>query len=245
MAPEIIVDKPSELSETLARRFEEESRRALAARGFFSVALPGGSVAATFFPHLCRAAGDWSRTHFFWGDERAVPPSDPESNFGAARSLWLEPAGIKASQIHRMEADAPDPEAAARAYAETMVRILGAPPRLDLVLLGVGPDGHVCSLFPGHPLLLEESRFVALLEDSPKPPPRRLTLTLPVLAAAELVVVAALGRSKAEIVREAIEEPSSALPVARVVRRARRCIFLLDAEAANSYGPSGINPPGG
>jgi 6-phosphogluconolactonase len=233
MAPEIIVDKRSDLPATLARRFEDEGRRALAARGLFSVALPGGSVAAAFFPRLSRAAVDWSRTHFFWGDERAVPPSDPESNFGVARSLWLEPAGIEASQIHRMEADAADPEAAARAYADTMVRILGAPPRLDLVLLGVGPDGHVCSLFPGHPLLLEESRSVAVVDDSPKPPPRRLTLTLPVLAAAELVVVAALGRGKAEVVREAIEEPASPLPVARVARRARRCVFLVDAEAAS------------
>jgi 6-phosphogluconolactonase len=233
MAPEMIVDKPSELPDTLARLLEKEGRRALAARGFFSVALPGGSVATTFFPRLSRAAVDWSRTHFFWGDERAVAPSDPESNFGAARSRWLEPAGVKASQIHRMEADAADPEAAARAYADTMTRILGAPPRLDLVLLGVGPDGHVCSLFPGHPLLLEESRSVALVLDSPKPPPRRLTLTLPVLAAAELVVVAALGSGKAEIVRESIEDPSSALPLARVVRRARRCVFFVDPEAAS------------
>ncbi len=114
-----------------------------------------------------------------------------------------------------------------------MARILGAPPRLDLALLGVGPDGHVCSLFPGHPLLLEESRSVAVVDDSPKPPPRRLTLTLPVLAAAELVVVAALGRGKAEVVREAVEESASALPVARVARRARRCVFLVDAEAAS------------
>jgi 6-phosphogluconolactonase len=233
MALEITVDKPSDLAETLARRFEEEERRGLAARGFFSVALPGGSVATTFFPRLSQAAVDWSRIHFFWGDERAVPPSDPESNFGAARSLWLDPAGIRASQIHRMEADAADLDAAARAYADTMMLVLGVPPRLDLVILGVGPDGHVCSLFPGHPLLLEESRSVAVVLDSPKPPPRRLTLTLPVLAAAELVVVAALGRGKAEIVREAAEEPSSALPVAQVARRARRCLFLLDSEAAS------------
>jgi len=233
MSPEIIVDKPSALAETLARLFEGEGRRALAARGFFSVALSGGSVATTFFPRLSRTAVDWSRTHFFWVDERAVPPSDPESNFGAARSLWLDPAGIRESRIHRMEADAADPEWAARAYADTMVLILGAPPRLDVALLGVGPDGHVCSLFPGHELLLEESRFVAPVFDSPKPPPRRLTLTLPVLAAAELVVVAALGRGKAEIVREAIEEPSSVLPVAQAARRARRCIFFLDAEAAS------------
>ncbi len=231
--PKVVVNTPAALAEALAARFEEEARCALPARGFFSVALPGGSVGTTFFPRLARTAVDWSRTEFFWGDERAVPASDPESNFGLARSLWLEPAGVPASRIHRMEADVPDPEGAARAYSDAMARLLGAPPRLDLVLLGAGPDGHVCSLFPGHPLLREEARFVAFVGDSPKPPPRRLTLTMPVLAAAELVVVAALGREKAEVVREALEQPDSALPLALVTRRARRAVFFVDGEAAS------------
>src|SRR2546422_711170 len=91
MPPEVIVDTPAALAEALAARFEEEARRARTARGLFSVALPGGSVGTTFFPRLARAAVDWSRTELFWGDERAVPPSDPDSNFGLARSLWLEP----------------------------------------------------------------------------------------------------------------------------------------------------------
>ncbi len=190
-------------------------------------------MGTTFFPRLAQAAVDWSRTEFFFGDERAVPASDPESNFGLARSLWLEPAGVPASRIHCMEADAADPEAAARAYSDAMVRLLGAPPRLDLALLGVGPDGHVCSLFPGHPLLRDEVRYVAFVGDSPKPPPRRLTLTMPVLAAAELVVVAALGSEKAEVVREALEQPASALPLALVTRRARRAVFFVDGEAAS------------
>ena len=228
MAPEVIVDKPAELPETLARRFTEEAERAIAGRGRFSVALPGGSVATSFFPRLARSGVDWSRTHFFWGDERAVPPADPESNFGLARSMWFDPAGVPAAQIHRMEADAADPQAAAARYSDAMVRLLGSPPVIDLVLLGVGPDGHVCSLFPGHPLLAEESRFVAVVDDSPKPPPRRLTLTMPVLAAAGLVVVAATGSSKAAVLREALEQPDSSLPLALVVRRARRCLFLLD-----------------
>ena len=228
MAPEIVVNKPAELQTTLARRFAEEAARATAARGFFSVALPGGSVATTFFPRLAQTPVDWSRTHFFWADERAVPPTDPESNFDLARSLWLEPAHVPAAQIHRMEADASDLAAAAAAYSHTMARLLGSPPALDLALLGVGPDGHVGSLFPGHPLLGEESRWVAAVEDSPKPPPRRLTLTLPVLAAASLVVVAALDHSKAAVVREALERPESRLPLALVARRARRCLFLLD-----------------
>src|SRR5262249_18355181 len=116
--------------------------------------------------------------------------------------------------------------------ASALEQLLGRPPRLDFVLLGVGPDGHVCSLFPGHPLLAEERRWVAAIDDSPKPPPRRLTLTLPVLAAAELVVVAALGEGKAEVVRESVEEPASRLPLALVTRGSRRMLFLLDPGAA-------------
>ena len=236
MAPQVIVDKPPGLAEALAGRFVDEARKALDARRLFAVALPGGSVADRFFPRLAETALDWSRVHFFWGDERAVPPTDPESNYRAARTLWLEPAGVPATSVHRMEAEAPDAEAAARAYADTLTRVLGSPPRLDLVLLGVGPDGHVCSLFPGHPLLGEEGRLVAVVEDSPKPPARRMTLTLPALAAAGLVVVAALGGSKAEVVREALEGAGSELPLARVVRRARRCVFYLDDAAAAGVG---------
>jgi 6-phosphogluconolactonase len=230
MASEIVINNPAELAGNLARRVAEEAASAVAARGLFSLALPGGSVATTFFPRLAATGVDWSRTHFFWGDERAVPPADPESNFGLARSLWLEPARVPASQIHRMEADAPDLPAAAAAYSDVMVRLLGSPPVLDLALLGVGPDGHVCSLFPGHPLLAEERVWVAVVEDSPKPPSRRLTLTLPVLAAAGLVVVAALDGSKAAVVQEALERPESRLPLALVARRARRCLFLLSSE---------------
>ena len=232
MPLETLVDKAVFLGDALAARFAEEGRRALSARGAFTVALPGGSVATTFFPRLARLELDWSRTDFFWGDERAVPPDHPDSNYALAWSLWLEPARVPLSRVHRMPADGPDLQAAAAAYERELVARAGRPPRLDLVLLGVGPDGHVCSLFPGHPLLAERRRGVAVVEDSPKPPPRRLTLTLPVLAAAELVVVAALGSSKAEVVREALEDKESELPLALVARQARRALFLLDPEAA-------------
>jgi 6-phosphogluconolactonase len=131
-----------------------------------------------------------------------------------------------------MPANAEDLHAAAGAYAEEMHRVLGDPPRLDVALLGVGPDGHVCSLFPGHPLLREQRRLVAAIEDSPKPPPRRLTLTLPALTSVDLVVVAALGDAKAAPVCEALDDPESPLPVALVVRRARRVLWLLDEPAA-------------
>jgi 6-phosphogluconolactonase len=231
MSRQLFADGLEQLRERLARRLEREALEAIAARGRFSVALAGGSVASSYFPRLAAVPVDWSRTDFFWGDERAVPPDHPESNFGVARRLWLEPARVPAERIHRMEAEAPDSEGAASAYAETLVQVAGAPPRLDFVLLGLGADGHVCSLFPGHPALREQTRSVLAIHDSPKPPIHRLTLTLPVLTAARLVVVAAAGSRKAAVVREALEREDSQLPVSFLARGARRVLFLLNLEA--------------
>jgi 6-phosphogluconolactonase len=232
MPPQVVVGNVEQLTDALTRRLEREAREALGARGRFAIALPGGSVAEAFFPRLARAGVAWSRADFFWGDERAVPAADPESNFALARRLWLGPTGVPADRIHRMVADAGDLEAAAADYADAMTRVLGSPPRLDVALLGVGPDGHVCSLFPGHQALREERRFVVAVLDSPKLPPRRLTLTLPTLAAARLVVVAAMGEAKAAPVREALSNPASTLPVALVARRAKGMLFLLDEAAS-------------
>ena len=235
MPPEVVVGNEADLGETLARQVEDEARLALGERGRFAIALPGGSVAETFFPRLALTAVDWSRCHFFWGDERAVVPTDPESNFALARRLWLTPAHVPAGCVHRMAAEVGDLEVAAAAYADEMRRFLGSPPRLDMALLGVGPDGHVCSLFPGHPLLRERRRLVAAVLDSPKPPPRRLTLTLPTLASAGLVVVVATGEAKAAAMREALTNPGSNLPVALVTRRAKRILLLLDRAASAGH----------
>lgn len=239
MLPEVIVDGLDSLAERLASLVMQKARRALDERGSFAIALPGGSVAQAFFPRLARLPLDWSRTSFFWGDERAVPATDPESNYGVARALWLEPAQVPDASIHRMRADFPDLDRSAADYADDMERVLGTPPRLDLVLLGVGPDGHVGSLFPGHALLREERRWVASIEDAPKPPARRLTLTLPALEAAELVIVAAFGPGKAAAVRAALHDPESELPVALATRRARRALFLLDPPAGERAPSSG------
>ena len=226
MSPEIIVDKPEDLPETLARRIETLATEAFGRRGRFSLALPGGSVATAFLPRLARARVDWPRVDFFWGDERAVAPAHPDSNYGLAWSLWLKDAAFPPARIHRMRADDDDLHAAARAYESVL------PPALDVALLGVGPDGHVCSLFPGHRLLQEETRLVASIADSPKPPPQRLTLTLPALAAARLLVVAAFGSGKAGVIREALEDPASRLPVALALRGATQALVLLDPTAA-------------
>ncbi len=233
MAPETIVDNPQGLTRLLVARVEFAAAAAVAARGCFTLAAPGGSVAESFLPPLAAAAAiDWPRVHVFWGDERAVSPDSPESNYGLARSLGFLDR-VDPAKVHRMPADAPDLERAAGRYAEELATVLGTPPALDVALLGVGPDGHVCSLFPGHLLLGEERRWVAAVRDSPKPPPKRLTLTLPALRASELVVVAAVGEAKAAAIRDAVVNPASKLPVALATRGVRRALFLLDDAAAS------------
>ncbi len=195
------------------------------------MALPGGSVGTYGFPALAKVPFDWSVAHVFWADERAVPPSSPESNFGLAESLWLGASTANPSSIHRMPADQPDLNAAADDYADEISRTLGNAPRFDLVLLGVGPDGHVASLFPGHATLSEQQQLVVPIFDAPKPPPRRLTLTLPLLTRAARVIVMALGESKAAVMREALTRDDSVLPVSLVLQRAARSLVLLDEEA--------------
>lgn len=239
MRPRAVIDDLSGLQRTFANEFKAQAVEVIARREKFIVALPGGSVASAFLPTIAALAVDWTRIEIFWIDERAVPPDHPDSNYGLARALWLRGAGIPDERIHRMQAEVGRGggsdarlDAAARAHEEELRERLGTPPAIDVVLLGVGPDGHVCSLFPGHPLLDEKDCFVAPVTDSPKPPPRRLTLTLPALAAARLLVVAAFGAAKAAVMREALENPASRLPVAMALRQAKQALVLLDPAAA-------------
>jgi 6-phosphogluconolactonase len=221
------------LTQRLAADLAGECRRVQSAGRPFTLSLPGGSVATNCFPRLAALPIDWRNCEFFWADERAVTSSDPDSNYGLARSLWLDVARVPEERVHRMAAEAPDLDEAASRYADVLTRIAGHPPRLDYLMLGVGPDGHVASLFPGHRLLSETRRLVAGVRDSPKPPPTRMTLTMPVLTNAARVVVAAFGASKAEVMREALENPSSTLPVAIVLRHTERPLVLLDRDAAS------------
>jgi 6-phosphogluconolactonase len=173
-----------------------------------------------------------------------VPPDDPESNYGIARSLWLQPAGVPAKQIHRMPADRLDLDTAAREYADELRRIAGDPPVLDLVLLGVGEDGHVASLFPGHAAAINGQALVAAVADAPKPPPRRMTLTLPVLTSARRDIVAAMGQSKAPALRDGLEGHDSGLPIAAILHRSARLLLLLDPDAARNLTGGGQAPGG-
>jgi len=226
----LIVEHETELPRVFAEWLRGVLGRAIAERGQAAFALPGGSAAAALLPELARAPLEWPKLHLFWGDERAVPPDDPESNFALARRLLIDPVGLSPARVHRMEAETELGEAAER-YSETLVRVLGSPPRLDVALLGLGPDGHVCSLFPGHRVLAAPG-WVAAIDDSPKPPPARLTLTLASLRQARVVALTALGSGKAEIMREVLEDPAGSLPAARVLEAANESVVFLDTDAA-------------
>lgn len=232
MKPEIVVAAPERLATAFVDYLERQAAAAIAGRGRFAIALPGGSAAVRFFPHLAGSAIDWRRSDIFWSDERAVPCTDPESNFALAERLLLRPAAVPGANVHRLPADLPDLAQAAAAAERELREHLGEPPHLDLLWLGVGEDGHVASLFPGAPLLDERRRFVAAVHDSPKPPAGRLTLTLPAIAAARAVVVTALGEGKAPAVGAALREPGSRQPLALALAAAERPWLLLDLAAA-------------
>jgi 6-phosphogluconolactonase len=230
--PRIVIGDKEKLRRELASEFMSRGAAAIAARGRFVVALSGGSVATEFYPALAHLPFDWSRTDFFWVDERAVPPSHQDSNYRVARANWLGPANVPARCIHRMEAERNDLEQAAADYKAQLFEAAGKPPHLDLALLGVGPDGHIASIFPDDSASSMTGETVAIVRHSPKPPPVRLTLTLDVLTGARRPLLIAFGLEKAEAVRAALTSDSVA-PAARLVRASHTLAVLLDEEAAS------------
>ena len=231
--PHIIVASIPELASEFARLVSGEAFCAVEARGRYALAIPGGSAAEAFLPTLAGTELPWRQTHMFWTDERAVAITSPDSNAGLARRLmWHPGTGPPNAKWHAAVASAPTVERGAAAYARDLLSTLGSPPVIDTVLLGVGPDGHVCSLFPDHPLLQERDRWVAAVSDSPKPPAARVTLTLAALYAARHVVIAAFGESKAAVVAAALGANDSRLPLALVAAGAHRVTWLLDPAAA-------------
>ena len=227
-----VIDDVSVLAQTFAAEFTAHAADSIARRGKFVVGLPGGSVATTFLPLLAAQSVDWRRIDLFWIDERAVPPDHPDSNYGIASKLLLAPARVPGPSVHRMHGELPDLELAARRASDDLTSIAGDPPRLDLALVGVGPDGHVASIFPGVVAPSASSPVIAIY-DAPKPPSRRLTMTLPVLADAGVVVVAAFGASKMMAMRGALDESDKTSPVARLLSRASSSLVLLDREAGH------------
>ncbi|MDB4951798.1 MAG: 6-phosphogluconolactonase [Gemmatimonadetes bacterium] len=221
----------------LADSFAARAEAAVRGRGRFSVALTGGSGPVEAFGLLgaepYRSRIPWDGVHLFWGDERCVPPGHPRSNFGAADRLFVSRVPIPAANVHRMRGEVPPREGAA-AYAAELEAFFGAGvPRFDLVHLGIGPDGHVCSLFPFTDPLRERDRIVTnnLLLPLGE---WRITLTVPVLNAARRVEFIAPGAEKAAIVRTAVRGPIDPFRIpAQLVRPVDgELAWILDRAAA-------------
>jgi 6-phosphogluconolactonase len=236
----IILPDPAALAAEGARRFAALAREAITARGRFSVALAGGNTPRAMYEQLAQPpfkdAIDWANTHIFWSDERYVPPDDPESNFRMARDALLAHVPIPAAHIYPAPTVGATPEAAAEAYSQTLIALFGVElPRFDLILLGLGPDGHTASLFPGAPELTSPpSGLVIAVHDAPKPPPTRISFTLKLINAAAVVIVLVSGAEKAMVLREVLRGPldPARLPAQGVRPAQGALVWLVDQAAA-------------
>lgn len=188
-------------------------------------------MASHVFPRLARQGVPWSIVDIFLADERIVAPDHPDSNARAVREQWLERLSGARPAFHPMTPVGVSADEAARLASTTLCDVAGTPPRLDLVLLGVGPDGHVASLFPGSTAWRESSAWVLAVHDAPKPPPDRLSLGLATLSASREIWFVAFGAEKAAAIAEARAVPHSPLPVAVVARSGPRVRWFLDRDA--------------
>jgi 6-phosphogluconolactonase len=234
---------PETVAARAAAHVERQLQRAVNDRGTAHLALSGGTTPGRTYELLAAGEGDWTGVQIWFADERCVPPDDEQSNYRLVAETLLAPAGIPADQVHRMEGEL-GPEEGAGHYARELLEHAPrepsgppGPPVLDLVVLGIGPDGHVASLFPGAPALSAGEDALCLpVHDSPKPPPERITLSLAVLRAARGCLLLATGASKADAVNAMLGEPTPHVP-ASLLRRERLTVIVDDAAA-----PEGPRP---
>ena len=195
---------------------------ALAERGEAHIALNGGSTPRDVYVRLPALLDDWSGVHLWFGDERCVAPDDEESNYRLASETLIPGAGIAADRVHRMRGEL-GPDEGARAYAAELAEHLeldaNGIPVLDVVHLGLGPDGHTASLFPHHPVLEVTGWSTAGVHDSPKPPPERITLTLATLNAARRRILHTVGDAKRDAVSRVLAPPDPGTPASLLERR--------------------------
>jgi 6-phosphogluconolactonase len=234
--PQIEVFRDAEeLAEQAAKCFVEHSKEANSRQGKFVAALSGGSTTKRLFHKLAGVELDWSKVHLFWVDERCVPPDHPDSNFGMTAGALLNHIGIPWQNIHRIPGELPS-ERAAALYEFELHRFFGEQtPVFDLILLGLGSDGHTASLFPGDPGLNNIERWVIGVKHEVPPPPLcdRVSLTLPVLEAAKKILFSVSGKDKAAILREILSTRTERekYPVERLTSL-RSATWFIDQDAA-------------
>jgi 6-phosphogluconolactonase len=240
------------LAKAVAARLVTRLTDVQAARDSASVVLTGGGVGTAVLAMLAatgaRDAVDWRKLDIWWGDERFLPTGDPERNETSARKALLDHVDVNPARVHVMRGpdgpDGDDPEAAAERYA-TELRAAARPedhgpvPSFDVLMLGLGPDAHVASLFPEMPALYD-TRPVVAVRGAPKPPPTRLSLTLPSIRAAREIWIIAAGEEKAQAVRLALSDAGPIQVPAAGARGRQTTLFLLDRAAASQL-PPGIN----
>jgi len=233
----VIVPDSDAVAYEAAQRLAVLARESVESRGHLSVALSGGSTPGALYRLLTeepyRSQIPWEKVHLFWADERCVPPDDPGSNYWSANETLIAHVPIPPGNIHRVRGEL-EPKAAARAYDQGLRRFFGGPqPRFDLVLLGLGSDGHIASLFPNSAALEQTERLaVATTAFYDNRPAQRVTLTLPALNAARHVLFLVTGPEKAEGVQAVLADEEERLPARRVRPVSGQVTWLLDVAAA-------------
>jgi len=240
-----ILTTPQELYAAAAELAVNAAVEAVGKQGRFTIALSGGSTPRNLLNLLAtnaRASLPWDRTFFFWGDERHVAPTDPESNYRMADEAMLSKIPVAAANVFRIPAENPDAAAAAEAYEQTLRKFFGLQPgqfpSFDLILLGMGPDGHTASLFPGTAALQEKSKLV-VANWVEKLKTSRITLALPVLNAARRVAFLVSGVDKAPALKAVLESdaPGDQYPSKLVRPSNGKLIWFLDRAAASQISP--------
>jgi 6-phosphogluconolactonase len=254
--PQVVVHRDKELMAcATAARLITKIVDAQAARGVASVVLTGGrngnGLLAALAESPARDAVDWARLDLWWGDERFLPEGDPERNVTQARAALLDAVPVDPARVHAMApsdgAYGSDVEAAAAAYAAELAAAAqpgdhGQVPSFDVLMLGVGPDTHVASLFPEHPATRESTLTVVGVHGAPKPPPTRISLTFPAIRAAREVWLLAAGEDKAGAVALALSAPGEVQAPASGAHGQARTLWLLDRSAAAKL-PAQLYPP--
>jgi 6-phosphogluconolactonase len=230
---------PSAVANRVAQIIAEAARAAIGTRGKFTLALTGGSSPLGLYDRLAggdfRDRLDWGRVHWFWGDERAVAPDDPRSNYGVANQRLLQKIPVAPDDVHRMEAERSDLENAACEYESVLRTVAGPGMNLDVILLGIGTDGHIFSLYPGCPQIVVPTAPVVALRKPPMDPALdRVTFTPLVLAAARQVIVFAHGEGKSRALAGLLDpaKSESEVPAKMVARVGDRVSIVVDRAAA-------------
>ena len=244
----LVEDAPA-MADAAARAIAEAAEAAVAARGRFTLVLAGGATPRDTYMRLAEPPFadrvPWHRTLVFFGDERCVPPDHAESNYRMANESLLSKVGIPAEHVYRMRGEADDPEEAATEYARTLAEVFqlrrGGLPPFDMVLLGLGLDGHAASLFPGSPAAREIFRTVVAVHAAAARIPQRLTLTVPAFNAASRVIFLVSGAEKAKVVKAALTD-GAIVPASMIRPAAGTVTWMVDRAAASLMSPHRAGP---